>query len=234
MTTDPIRLLVHVEGQTEETFVKDVLAPHLMSRGYASVGARLLGTHAARARRGGGVPWPSVREGIVARLKADRRALATTMVDYYGMSQHGPRAWPGRVDANVRPLAARASLVQDAVAEDIRRHMGAGFDARRFVPYVSMHEFEALLFSDCQRFADSIGRPNVAPEMEAILAQFGDPEAIDDSQATAPSKRILRLLPGYRKVAMGATALQHIGLSTVRRRCANFGDWLRQLEAATA
>lgn len=156
------------------------------------------------------------------------------MVDYYGMPQGPPRAWPGRTEAEMRPLAERASLVQNAVAEDVRHHMGAGFDVSRFVPYVSMHEFEALLFSDCQRFADSIGHPDLAPEMEAILAQFGDPEAIDDSQATAPSKRILQLLPGYRKVAMGVTAVRHIGLPAVRQQCANFGDWLRRLEAAAA
>ena len=42
-----MRLLVHVEGQTEETFVKDVLAPHLHRRGYASVAARLVGSHVA-------------------------------------------------------------------------------------------------------------------------------------------------------------------------------------------
>ena len=35
-----MRLLVHVEGVTEETFVNNVLGPHLMEAGYTSVGAR--------------------------------------------------------------------------------------------------------------------------------------------------------------------------------------------------
>ena len=109
--------------------------------------------------------------------------------------------------------------------------MGGGFDRRRFIPYVSMHEFEALLFSDCQRFAEFVGHPNLASEMEAVLAQFGDPEAIDDSQATAPSKRIIQLLPSYQKVAMGATAAEDIGLAVIRQRCVNFAQWLAQLEA---
>ena len=229
-----MRLLVHVEGVTELSFVNEVLAPHLQRGGYASVAGRLIGSRAARRQRGGGVPWPSVRDGIVQHLKEDRQACATTMVDYYGMPQGGQRAWPGRAEASAHAPARRAVFVQGAVAEDIRRHMGTGFDTRRFVPYVSLHEFEALLFSDSKRFADSIGYPHVARLMEAILAEFGDPEAIDDSQATAPSKRILQLLPSYQKVAMGAMAVQHIGLSTVRRRCANFGDWLRRLEAAAS
>ena len=112
--------------------------------------------------------------------------------------------------------------------------MGPNFDGRRFIPYVSMHEFEALLFSDCKRFAESVGYPQVAAAMEAILAEFGDPEAIDESPTTAPSKRILGLLPSYQKVAMGATAVRHIGLSNIRQRCANFGDWLRRLEATAS
>lgn len=68
--------------------------------------------------------------------------------------------------------------------------------------------------------------------MEEILTQFGDPEAIDDSQETAPSRRILQLLPSYRKVAMGTAAIQSIGLADIRHRCANFADWLKRLEAA--
>ena len=28
--------------------------------------------------------------------------------------------------------------------------MGSGFNPDRFVPYVMMHEFEAMLFSDCR------------------------------------------------------------------------------------
>lgn len=229
-----MRLLVYVEGVTELSFVDDALAPYLERRGYASVRARLIGTRVSRKQRGGGVSWPSVREGIVRHLKEDRNALATTMVDYYGMPQSGTRGWPGRAEAKAQPLAGKAAFLQNAVSKDVSRHMGANFDKRRFIPYVSMHEFEALLFSDCKRFADSVGHPLIAGEMEAILAQFESPEAIDDSQETAPSKRILRLLPSYHKVAMGATAIRNIGLAEVRRRCANFAGWLARLEAAAA
>ena len=37
------RLLVHVEGETEETFVNELLRPHLAGRGWSVVSARLLG-----------------------------------------------------------------------------------------------------------------------------------------------------------------------------------------------
>ena len=232
--TDQKRLLVHVEGQTERTFVDTVLGPHLCKAGYSSVRARLIGNARASVRRGGTPSWQTVRDGILNHLKNDRQAIVTTMVDYYGMPQEGQRAWPGRMQAATRQPAERAEFVQGAVAEDIANRMEASFDKRRFIPYVSMHEFEALLFSNCTRFAESVGRPDIASSMEAILTQFGDPEAIDDSQETAPSKRILQLLPSYRKVAMGATAVQSIGLTDIGYRCAHFADWLARLEAVAS
>jgi hypothetical protein len=47
------RLLVHVEGQTEESFVKEVLREYLVTKGYDSVGARIVGNARLRRRRGG-------------------------------------------------------------------------------------------------------------------------------------------------------------------------------------
>ena len=96
-----------------------------------------------------------------------------------------------------------------------------------------MHEFEALLFSDCMGFADSVGCPEIGSAMQGILDQFGSPEKIDDSQATAPSTRILALIPSYDKVAMGAAAIRDIGLDNIRCQCQNFACWLSKLEAAT-
>ena len=110
--------------------------------------------------------------------------------------------------------------------------MGTTFNPSRFIPYVSMHEFEALLFSDCERFAQSIGAPQIGAEMQSVLDQFGNPEEINDSQATAPSKRILGMVPRYDKVAMGTIAIQDIGLESVRRQCRNFDCWLNRLERA--
>ena len=81
------RLLVHVEGETEETFVKELLGPHLLTQGYLRVDPRLMGNARVRDRRGGIKPWPSARRDILNHLREDRTCAATTMVDYYGMPQ---------------------------------------------------------------------------------------------------------------------------------------------------
>jgi len=75
------RLLVHVEGETEETFVNEMLSRHLQTVGYERVSARLLGNSRLRVRRGGIRPWTSVKRDIVRHLKEDRHCLTTTMVE---------------------------------------------------------------------------------------------------------------------------------------------------------
>ena len=225
------RLLIHVEGETEETFVNEVLAPHLYPCGYAKVSARLVGNSRQRDRRGGIRAWSAVRNDILNHLKEDPGCLATTMVDYYGLPQIGAKAWPGREAAAGLPFPQKAPTVQDALLADICGELGDGFEANRFIPYVMMHEFEGFLFSDCERFGRGIGRPELTPQFQAIRDAFETPEEIDDSPVTAPSKRVKALVPGYEKPLLGALAVLEIGLGAIRAECPHFRNWLERLEA---
>ena len=224
------RLLVHVEGQTEETFVNEALAPHLYELGITRVSARLLGNARQRSHRGGIKPWPAARKDIVAHLRDDQECIATLMVDYYGMPKEGSRAWPGRSQAAAVSFPLKAKAIESQLSEDIQREMGSGFARKRFIPYVMMHEFEAMLFSDCGRFGQAIGRPELTPRFQEIRDQFATPEEIDDSPDTAPSRRIGRLVPGYQKPLMGNMAALEIGLDAIRSECPNFRRWLERLE----
>jgi hypothetical protein len=112
------RLLVHVEGQTEEAFVNELLRDYLQAKGYDSVSARIVGN--ARLRSRGGIkPWPSVRRDIVSHLKEDRTCIATTMVDYYALPQTGAAAWPGRAAAAALESDKRALFVENALLDDV-------------------------------------------------------------------------------------------------------------------
>lgn len=225
------RLLIHVEGETEEAFVNEVLTPHLYRHGYTNVGARLVGNARQRDRRGGIRAWNAVRKDIIQHLREDQSALATTMVDYYALPQTGDRAWPGRAEAGDLPFPHKAATVQLALAVDIRHQMGEQFNPHRFVPYVMMHEFEGLLFSDCERFGEGIGRPDLVSQFQIIRNQFTSPEEINDSPQTAPSKRVEALVPGYEKPLLGTLAVLEIGLEPIRRECPHFNDWLTCLES---
>ncbi|BAC89783.1 DUF4276 family protein [Gloeobacter violaceus] len=224
------RLLVHVEGQTEETFVNEILGPHLLSHGYTSISARLLGNSRNRLRRGGIRAWQAVRKDIINHLQGDPNCLSTTMVDYYALPRTGNNAWPGCDQAALLPFPENAKKVESAMTVDVCNQLGDHFDPKRFIPYIMMHEFEALLFSDCEKFARGIERPDLVQNLQEIRLQFATPEEINDSPQTAPSQRLKTLMPGYSKILFGKLAILEIGLDAIREECPHFKQWLGQLE----
>jgi hypothetical protein len=222
-----MRLVVHVEGQTERQFVNEVLRDHLLANGYRSVAAKVIGN----ARRQGGIPsWEGARRDIIGHLKEDPACVATTMVDYYGLPVKRGRAWPGREKATVLRSDQRAQSVEKSLLDDVMAETG---DARRFIPFVVMHEFEGLLFSDCAAFSRGIGRPDLEADLKKIRDQFPTPEDIDDSPIPAPSKRVIDLVPGYEKPLLGTLAALEIGLDRIRQECRHFDQSLVRLELAS-
>ena len=228
------RLLVHVEGQTEEDFVNLVLRDHLLHCGYQSVSARIIGNARLRRCRGGIRAWLTVRKDIINHLHEVPGCVATTMVDFYGLPQHGDRAWPGRAAAVGASGHHKALVVEEALRDNLAHEMGTDFDVTRFLPFVVVHEFEGLIFSDCAAFARGICRPDLEPSFSQIREAFATPEEIDDSPITAPSKRVEELVPGYNKPLYGALAMSEIGLDQIRAECPHFDGWLHQLESLVA
>ena len=116
-----------------------------------------------------------------------------------------------------------------AVTLEKLQHALPGHDMeRRFIPYVCMHEFEALLFSNTTKLAAHLG---VAPKQtEQIVRSCGEPERINDSGKTAPSGRIRSLHARYGKIATGITIARDIGIAAMRAQCPLFHAWLTKLE----
>lgn len=220
------QLLVHVEGDTEENFVKNVLAPRLYSVGFSDISARLIGNARLRKNRGGITSWKIARKEIINHLKENKNRIVTTMVDYYGL----PNDWPMRKESIQLAFSNKALTIERALLEDVSQLMGDNFDKKRFVPYIMMHEFEALLFSNCQKFAEGIYKSDLASKFQEVRDQFASPEEIDDSPEGAPSKRIKSILPSYQKLSMGGFAIEEIGLSEMQKACSHFDNWINRLK----
>ena len=183
-----------------------------------------------RAQRGGVKPWASACREIARRLHEDAGQIATTMVDYYGMPRTGSGAWPGRAAAATLPFPERARSVEEALSASVSTAMSADFDTSRFVPYVMMHEFEALLFSHCAKFGRGIARVDLSDKFQRIRDAFRSPEEIDDSPETAPSSGWNSSCPGTRSRSMDSSGRRKIGLEAMRRECPHFREWLVRLE----
>lgn len=217
-----IRVHVICEGQTEETFVKEVLGPHLTRLGVSLI-ASLVGKP---GHKGGCVTTSRMVGDIKRRLLDDGRAWCTTLFDFYGLDQN----FPGRREAMGKGnISEKALAVEDALRAHVMREVGDSV-ARRFVPYVQMYEFEGLLFSNPVKMATGLCRKDLVSEFSSIRNEFATPEDINDSPATAPSKRIQKLIPGYEKPLYGSLAVIEIGLDEIRRECPLFNQWVEILE----
>ncbi|WP_375755394.1 DUF4276 family protein [Corallococcus exercitus] len=214
------RVLILVEGQTEETFVREVLAPYVLSRGLALI-PRLVVTKYVKEGGSfkGGVPQYALVQGDLRRLLGDTGAsCVTSMLDYYGL----PKDFPGLSTRPSGNCYARVEHVERAFAEDIRHP--------RFLPYLALHEFEAMLFADPSRCSLSF-TPDEIAKLQIIRAGVPSPEEINEHPDTAPSKRVLAVSPGYQKTLHGPLAVMDIGLAAIRAACPHFAQWLSKLEA---
>ena len=220
------RVLAFVEGQTEEKFIREIVASALISRNVF-----ITATTPGRKRSQGGVrSWNGgIRAELLRYLKEDTNKYVTTMFDYYGM----PIDWPGRDLACRQVYCRKAATVENAMLEDISNAMGNAFDRQRFIPYVQMHEFEALLFSAPDILGKIASEQDIAHDLQSIADSFRTPEEIDDDPHSAPSKRILQLSQRYQKVLHGNIAAQQIGLPLMRKKCPHFGEWMARLESTS-
>jgi hypothetical protein len=219
-----IRLHVISEGQTEEAFVKRILAPHLGGFNVFADARSVLTSRDKKAHknyRGGLVSYLKAKADIETWMKEDGRAECrfTTMFDLYAL----PGDFPGYTDARRENDPCRkVKALENAMKEDI--------DDRRFIPYIQLHEFEALILSDAGKL-DWEYLDHDAPIRRLVeMAGNQNPELIDDTPEGAPSKRILRELPEYDKANSGVLVAEKIGLQSMKAKCSHFRTWVELLE----
>lgn len=235
----PVRLHITAEGQTEERFVKDVLVPYLGGSGVWADARCVLTSKDKRAGveyRGGfrrRSPYRTVKADICAWMKEDRRpdVWFTTMFDLYAL----PDDFPGYAEsAKIQKPYNRVKHLEDALREDV----AAELNDRRFVPYIQLHEFEALVLADPQQLDWEFLEHNAPIQrlVAMVATEGGNPELIDDGEATAPSKRIVTEIPEYggNKATSGPLVAGKIGMATLRDRCRHFREWVDTLNALGA
>ena len=221
-----IRLNFTVEGQTEETFVNLILKPHLAHKSiWASARCVLTGRKRGYEYRGGMTTYQRARNDVTRWMLEDQNpdARFTTMFDLYAL----PNDFPGYQDSLKAPDPyERVSILEDALREDL--------DDWRFIPYIQLHEFEALLLSDPQKLDSQFYEyDKEIARLIKVADEFDSPEMIDDGTHTAPSKRIIAEIPEYdgRKVSAGPIVAERIGLPALRAKCRHFSEWLDKLES---
>jgi hypothetical protein len=224
------RVNVIVEGHSEEKFVNDFLREELAKDGVYLTARRIetstskrnvAGKTQIQRYRGGLLKYQHLQKDIQIWLKSDKSAFVTTWIDLYAL----PEDFPGIMDARqALNLEQKIALLHSAFEADIAV-------PHRFIPYVQSYEFEGLLFSNPQSLHAklvSFGHVCNLIDLQIIRNAFESPEHINDSEVTAPSKRLLGLAPRYDKRLEGPTLLESV-YSDAIQCCLNFSNWLARL-----
>ena len=198
-----VRLAISVEGRTEARFVDMLLVPHLRNK-------KIHATPLLLGQSGGSVSLSRVGKDLNRLARSFDRV--TTLYDFYGFK--------GKSVAETKDSLEQKIL--DSVAKPLRD---------RILPYIQMYEFEGLLFSSPEAMKTTIQEDGVQGWAQGVLNGFGgNPEAINDSRQTAPSKR-LSSRTGYMKTVHGPGIAKETGLDVLRQTCAGFDSWLKRLES---
>ncbi|MGN0877989.1 MAG: DUF4276 family protein [Oligosphaeraceae bacterium] len=219
---------VIVEGQTENRFVKDVLAPYWAMRNIF-VSAPVIRTHEDKRtgtiHKGGDIRFERVKKQVGRFLQQRPDTIVASFVDYYGLKD-----WPGYETLKATDPAGKIAERLNAEAQRIVAQEFSAWQAeKRYVPFMAVHEFEALLFSDSDILAQELSIPKVI--IDDVLKQVGSPEEINNSYATAPSRRLETWTNGlYGKTSNGIVIAQKIGIDTMRRKCHLFDNWMHMIE----
>jgi hypothetical protein len=219
------RILVLVEGPTERAVIEQVFAPDLGAK-HVYIYPRVVGKPGHK----GGNKFASVRREIKALIHQEPDSLVTMFFDYYSLGDD----WPGLEEVKKTNSNNPINIMEKAIGQAIAEDVGDKFNITKFIPYVQIYEIESLLFAGPEEMATVFDRPELKIEFDRIKNDCGGCEKINNNPETAPSKRIMKLFPGYKKGrsvnAHAYRIVQHIGIEKIRQQCPNFNYWYSRLE----
>ena len=213
------RLIIVVEGDTEKEFVDKVLSPYLYSKGLQSISCFKI-----KHTKGGLTKYRHLKI-VLINCMYESNVIVSSLIDFYAL----PKDFPKYEDAGkIVNKAERLSFLENAIIEDIENEKGGRFP--NLFPYIQLHEFEALVFSSINGISSLFGSNEADfAEIENTINAHSNPEEINNSPLTAPSKRLKKSIKGYNKVIDGIMIIEEIGIDTILRKCPRFNNWVQSL-----
>ena len=104
----------------------------------------------------------------------------------------------------------------------------------RYLPYIQLYELEALLFSKPDLLLNVFEDTTKRDEVLKCLENRRSCEEINDSEETAPSKRLKSIFGNYKKGegqrGQARRFAEQADLESVRAACPRFSEWVAMLE----
>ena len=208
------KVIIIVEGQTEEEFVNESLRPWLNNHSIYDV--RAIKIRTSQTGKGGSANYQKFKNDVSRLLNQQNDVLITSLIDFFRL----PTSFPGYEEAlRIPNVERRVEFLENALAEEI--------NSERFLPYIQLHEFEALLFTRIAGFKalPDLGLKEIA-EIKTVMELYPNPELINDNPTTAPSKRLEQIYPGYKKVLHGNFIILENTFQSLLEKCPRFRNWV--------
>ncbi len=218
-----IDVMTIVEGKTEEIFINSMVQPYLAEQNIFIRATQIT----KPGQKGGDVRFARVKRDLATHLKQRADTYVTLFVDYYGIKSD----WPG---LDLVPKGATSKQIATTINHATKARaveLFAGQNAeKRFIPFIAVHEFEALLFSDPALLSSYLEVR--LSDVNAVLKECGAPEAINNNPETAPSKRLDAWSKHgkFPKTTTGIAIAHDIGIKKMRKKCPLFDTWLHTFE----
>lgn len=213
------QVLALVEGQTEELFVKRVLGPYLSERGVWLTPTTITNkiTFQGDRFKGGVSRYEKIRTDLSLIARNQGYSVITSMFDVYRL----PSDFPGLEEVGSRLARDRARYLEDAW------YAHAGIE--RFIPYLQLHEFEALVFAAEEAAVEVLTDLDDRHLFARVNGEFETPEHINHRPELAPSRRLAAACASYQKRLHGVEIVARNGIDSLLQRCPHFGDWVERL-----
>jgi len=219
------KLFIVVEGETEERFLRKVLYNEFIQKGI-HIEAQQWITNRKLGISGGGSSFELIEnhlKRLMARYQYDKNIFISVMVDLYAFPKGGNTIYDEQV-MRQQTGKNKATLLQEKMEERMQY--------KNFIPYVQLHEYEALLLSKPEALLSFYTEKE--KEIASLTAEISgiQPEEINETPEGAPSRRIIKYLPTYKKqkTTAGVITAEKIGLTLLREKCPHFNDWITKLE----
>ena len=223
------RIYIVCEGQSEEAFIKKVLNPWFYEKtGNCQLFPFTVITSFKKDQgkmyRGGGC--------IYANLKRDVKSCfgynqpVTTMIDFYCLSTD----FPSYHDSiRIQNPNERVTFLEEKMHADII-DAEPRFRSDFFIPYLELHEFEALFYCDLATLKYEYVEDQEQRQIDKLISEVKGmkPEEINNGSETAPSKRLLRYID-YQKGEAVVSPLGFIGIDLMLEKCPHFKEWIGKL-----
>ena len=226
----PSKLYIICEGQSESAFVNEMLCQYVGEKTKWQLRLIPITITTSTRKSSGKVFKGGLRN--YGKIKNELKKIITTgesvstMIDYYGL----PSDFPGYNELKKFYTSIdKVKHLEKSLLNDILKEY-SNVKKDFFIPYIQLHEFETLFFSDLLKLKEFYLEIEEQKAIDKLANETEgmSPEEINNGFETAPSKRLAHAI-NYHKGKTIAGPMKKINIDKMRERCPHFNEWVKKI-----